>query len=275
MTLAVLRFSQGSLLLFLYLAWRKPAALRVRAADVPFLAILGVDFFTVFPVAFNTSLRHIAASRGALLLASMPLWSLVFGRLIARERLSTRESLGVVLSVCGVAIVFARRALSPGVEASRLGDILMIVTAICGALYGVFSRRMLAKYEGVTVTFYAMLIGTLALVPFAAAERGLGAIAAASTTTRLLVAFVGVLGGGVAFALWTTALRTLSPTRVAVYLNLNPLVATVLAATLLHERLTNVFILGFATVIAGVALVNAAPRLAALSEASREAPSQA
>lgn len=257
MTLAVLRFSQGSTLLLVYLALRKPAALHVRRADVPYLALLGIDFFTLFPVAFNTSLRHIAASRGALLLASMPLWSLLLGRLIARERLSARETSGVVLSVCGVAIVFAHQALSPGADSSHVGDALMILTAICGAVYGVFSRRMLARYDGITVTFYAMTLGTLALLPFAVAEGGFRSIPTTPAPILALVAFVGLLGGGIAFALWTNALRALSPTRVAVYLNLNPVVATILAATLLHERLTPSFILGFATVVAGVMLVNA------------------
>jgi drug/metabolite transporter (DMT)-like permease len=43
---------------------------------------------------------------------------------------------------------------------------------------------------------------------------------------------------------------------VAVYINLNPLVAMVLAAALLAEHLTLVFAAGFGVVLAGVLLVN-------------------
>jgi drug/metabolite transporter (DMT)-like permease len=41
-----------------------------------------------------------------------------------------------------------------------------------------------------------------------------------------------------------------------VYINLNPLVAAVLGAALLAERLTIIFIVGFGAVLLGVLLVN-------------------
>jgi drug/metabolite transporter (DMT)-like permease len=71
-----------------------------------------------------------------------------------------------------------------------------------------------------------------------------------------LVLFLGVLGGAAAFLLWTWALSRLTPTQVAVYVNLNPIVAAVLGVLLLGERRSGLFVLGFATVVAGVLLVN-------------------
>jgi drug/metabolite transporter (DMT)-like permease len=71
-----------------------------------------------------------------------------------------------------------------------------------------------------------------------------------------LLVFLGVFGGALGFFLWTFALTRLTPTQVAVYINLNPLVAMVLAAALLAERLTIVFAVGFGVVLVGVLLVN-------------------
>ena len=68
--------------------------------------------------------------------------------------------------------------------------------------------------------------------------------------------FLGVFGGALGFFLWTFALTRLTPTQVAVYINLNPLVAMVLAAVLLAERLTIIFAAGFGVVLLGVLLVN-------------------
>ena len=68
--------------------------------------------------------------------------------------------------------------------------------------------------------------------------------------------FLGVLGGAVAFLLWTWALSRLTPTQVAVYVNLNPIVAALLGILLLGERRSTVFLLGFAAVVTGVLLVN-------------------
>ena len=56
--------------------------------------------------------------------------------------------------------------------------------------------------------------------------------------------------------MWTFALTRLTPTQVAVYINLNPLVAMFLAAVLLAERLTITFAAGFGAVLLGVLLAN-------------------
>ena len=77
--------------------------------------------------------------------------------------------------------------------------------------------------------------------------------------------FLGVFGGALGFFLWTFALSRLSPTQVSVYINLNPLVAMVLAAALLAEHLTIIFIAGFGTVLLGVLLVNWPKRAEAAS----------
>ena len=71
-----------------------------------------------------------------------------------------------------------------------------------------------------------------------------------------LVLFLGILGGALGYFLWTFALSRLTPTQVAVYVNFNPMVATILAAALLAERLTGVFGVGFVAVLGGVLLVN-------------------
>ncbi|HUQ41195.1 MAG TPA: DMT family transporter [Candidatus Limnocylindrales bacterium] len=254
--LALLRFGIGSAVLFLGLVVARRDLLVIDRRDVLHLALLGVVLFTIFPITFNVGMRYTEASRGALLLASMPLWSLILARLVARDALSARQVLGVVTSIAGVAIVMADRGASgSGADGSLRGDALLIGTALSGALYNVLAKPMLRRYAGLTVTFYAMAFGALFLVP-ATLAGGMPSVPSPSGETIAMVLFLGVFGGAVGFSLWTAALRRLSPTQVAVYINLNPIAATLLAATLLHERLSRAFILGFIAVVAGVMIVN-------------------
>jgi drug/metabolite transporter (DMT)-like permease len=256
LTLALLRFAQGSLVLFVGLATFRRDLLRVHRRDLPYLALLGALFFTIFPVTFNAGLRYIEASRAALLIATMPLWSVLLGRLLARERLSTRQIAGVVISIAGVAIAMANRG-GPAKDtgASTKGELLLLTTALCGAIYNVLAKRMLARYSGLTVTAYAMAFGTLFLLPAVVFERA-PSISALGGQTLALLLYLGVIGGAVGFALWTTALEQLSPTEVAVYINLNPVAATLLAAVVLHEHLSGRFGVGLVAVAVGVLTVN-------------------
>jgi drug/metabolite transporter (DMT)-like permease len=258
LSLAVLRFGQGGLLLLLVLLLVGTRnLLRVKWHDLPLLLLLGALLFAVFPVTFNASLRLIEASRGALVLATIPLWSALLARISRSERLTPRQVVGVFLSLAGVGLALAERGVgSQGGLGSLAGDGLMLVTALCGAAYAVLAQRAFARYNALTVTTYAMVFGTLLLLPLALIEGLVGVLPHLDRQTVVLLVFLGVFGGALGFFLWTFALTQLMPTQVAVYINLNPLVAMLLAAVLLAEHLTIVFSAGFGVVLLGVLLVN-------------------
>jgi drug/metabolite transporter (DMT)-like permease len=258
LSLAVLRFGQGGVLLvfgiLLVGGWN---LLRVKWHDLLLLILLGTVLFTVFPVTVNASLRLIEASRGALVLATIPLWSALLARIVRSERLVPRQVVGIFLSLAGVGLALAERGLGwQGGLGSPAGDGLMLVTALCGAAYAVLAQRAFVRYNALTVTTYAMVLGTLLLLPAVLVEGLVGGLPQLDRQTVVLLVFLGVFGGALGFFLWTFALSRLTPTQVAVYINLNPLVAMVLAAAVLGEGLTIVFAAGFGVVLLGVLLVN-------------------
>ena len=255
-SLAVLRFGQGGLLLAAILAVVAPRYLRTRWDRLLLFGLLGLVMFVLFPLTFNIGLQYTEASRGAVMLATMPIWSALLGRIIG-ERLSGRQLVGVGCSVAGIALAFLEPGRAVGGDAmSLVGDGLLLLTGLFGAVYGLIAKRVLAVDHAATVTTYAMLIGTLLLLPAAAVEGLVPAIGRLDRQVLGLVVFLGVLGGAAAFMLWTWALSRLTPTQVAVYVNLNPIVAAMLAILLLGERRSVLVLLGVAAVVTGVLLVN-------------------
>ena len=255
-SLAVLRFGQGGLLLVAILLVAAPGYLRTRWDRLLLFGLLGLVLFVLFPLTFNIGLKYTEASRGAVMLATMPIWSALLGRAIG-ERLAGRQIIGVGFSVAGIALAFLDPGRAVGGDAkSLLGDGLLLLTGLLGALYGLIAKRVLGVDHPATVTTYAMLIGTVLLLPAAAVEGLVPAIERLDWQLLGLVVFLGVLGGAVAFLLWNWALSRLTPTQVAVYVNLNPIVAALLGVGLLGERRSALFLLGFAAVVTGVLLVN-------------------
>ena len=257
LNLAVLRFGQGGLILFLCILIGARDLLKVKWHDLPFLVLLGAILFSIFPVTFNISLRFTEASRGALMLATMPIWSACIARVARKERLILRQVAGILLTFAGVGIVLAERGLRwQGTLLSLGGDGLMLLTALCGAIYGVLAQRMLARYSALTVTMYAMLFGTFLLFPAALVEGLPQAFVRIDGKVAVLILFLGIFGGALGYFFWTFALTRLTPTQVAVYVNVNPIVAIILGAVLLAEKLTGVFVVGFVAVVVGVLFVN-------------------
>jgi drug/metabolite transporter (DMT)-like permease len=255
-SLAVLRMGQGSLLLVGVLLVVAPQLLQSRWERLRLFALLGLVLFALFPLTFNFGLQHTEASRGAVMLATMPIWSALLGR-IAGERLTGRQVAGVGLSVAGIGLAFVEPGRAIGGDAmSLVGDGLLLLTGLLGALYGLIAKRVLAVDNAATLTTYAMLSGSLVLLPVALAEGIVPAVGRLDSQVLGLVVFLGVFGGAAAFLLWTWALSRITPTQVAVYVNLNPIVAALLGILLLGERRGPVFVLGFAAVVIGVLLVN-------------------
>jgi drug/metabolite transporter (DMT)-like permease len=266
LSLAFLRFGQGGLILLFFLLIRRPILLRVKLNDVPYLALLGAVLFTIFPITFNVGLKFTEASRGALMLSTMPLWSAWLARIAKSEHLTLRQVGGITLTLGGVAVALVERGLTwQGGSWALAGDLLMLLTAICGAVYGVLAQKMLKKYKAITVTTYAMLIGTCLLIPAAFVEGFSQALTNIDLKAAGLILFLGICGGAIGYLLWTFALAHLTPTQVAVYVNLNPMVATILGAALLAEKLTLVFIVCFVAVLIGVLLVNWPAKIVAKS----------
>jgi drug/metabolite transporter (DMT)-like permease len=257
LSLAVMRYAQGGLILGVCLLLLARSQLRVRRQDLLTLIVLGTLLFAAFPLLFNAGLRLTEASRGSLMLATVPVWSALLARLTGQERLVTRQIIGLALATGGVAVAVAERGLDwQGQGAALVGDGLILVAALCGAAYGVLVKRISGRYSALTVTAYGMLIGTLVLLPAAFAEGLPAAVMDLDGQTLILVLFLGVLGGAVVWYLYGFALTKLTPTQVAVYVNLNPLSAMILATMLLGERVSGLMLLGFAMVLAGVVLMN-------------------
>jgi drug/metabolite transporter (DMT)-like permease len=256
-TLAVFRFGLGAVVLLGATALMRGELLRVDRRSLPLIALLGAVVFSVFPLSFNAGLQYTQASRGALMLATMPIWSMLLARWLVGERLVIRQMLGIGLSLCGVLIAMGERGLTLESDGrALLGDGLVLVTAFCGALNGVLAKRALSRLHPLTLVSFAMLSGTIVLLPLALGEGLVAELGKLDSSLTGLVLFLALPGGAVAFSLWTSALARLSPTQVTVYINLNPIVAAILGVWLLSERATPVFLLSFAAVMAGVALVN-------------------
>jgi drug/metabolite transporter (DMT)-like permease len=232
----------------------------VPRSDLLAIAALGVMFFGVFPWTFSAALTHSPSSRVAVVLATMPLLTLLISRLRGYDHITPAKLLGQLLAFLGLVIALRPAATSVHIgEQQWLGDVLTGITALCGAAYNVFSRPYLQRYSPLRVTALAMLAGVLFLAPIAAMNGAFSAWPAFSGVGWMALLFLGTLGGAFGFALWTWALQRSTPSSVAVFIAINPLTAITLGVLLLNEPVTVQFLMGFAAVVAGIFLANWRP----------------
>jgi drug/metabolite transporter (DMT)-like permease len=248
-TLAAIRFG-GGVICLLPLA----LALRVRfppRADWPAVAGLGFMFFAVFFVLYNVALAYTTVARGTLALSTLPLMTMIAGAILRIEALTARKTLGILLAMAGVAAALITALTSAPPDAWR-GDLIMIGATLCMALYNVWTRPFIQRSSALGFVTASMAVGAAALVAVSA-WRGGGAMLARFTAGDWLAAgYLAAGGGALAFYLWVLALQHASPSRVANTMTINPIVAGVLAALILHEPLTIQLAIGLVAVCVGL-----------------------
>jgi drug/metabolite transporter (DMT)-like permease len=156
--------------------------------------------------------------------------------------------------VAGVAVALTGKASASAPQAAWIGDLLMIATALCGALFNVLSRPYLARMPAMIFTFPAMLAGATGLATIAVLDGSLAVLPALAASGWAAILFLGIFGAALTFWLWNYGLEHTTPTRVAITVTLNPIVAMALAVPLLGEPVTARLLLGLVGVIAGIAL---------------------
>jgi drug/metabolite transporter (DMT)-like permease len=257
LTLAMLRYAIGFLCL---LPFTLPAlrGLRgtLRRGDALAMAALGIGQFGVLVGLLNWGLQTVPAAPAALIFSLFPLLTLLLGALLGREQVSLRLAAGVLLSIAGVGL-----SLWPKLQVAHgghwWGELAVLASACVGALCSVLYRPYLQRYPTVPVSAFAMLASVLFLAVIALGEGWPSPVGTLGPRAWALVAFIG-LSSGIGYFWWLYALKHESPTRVTVFLALNPVTAALLARALLGEPLPAQMLLALGLIFAGLWLATCA-----------------
>ncbi len=235
LTLAMLRYSIGFACLLPF-AWRGFATVwKAAPRDFAAMAALGILQFGVLIALMNYGLRHIGAAQASLIFSLAPLLTLLLSAALGRERVTWPLLLGVAISIAGVAL-----ALTPKLQGTHAGhwwgEAAVAASALVGAACSVLYRPYLMRYPTIPVSAFAMLASVIVLALFALTEQWPAHITTFNAPAWVAMLFIG-LASGVGYFWWLYALKHESPTRVTVFLALNPVTAALLGWLVLGEPL--------------------------------------
>jgi drug/metabolite transporter (DMT)-like permease len=231
LTLAMLRYAIGFACLAPF-AWRE--RLRAPGRDLAGIALLGIVQFGILIALLNVGLQRIGSAEAALVFSLFPLLTMLFSAALGHERIAATLIAGVVVSIVGVAVSLAPKLGAPAGLHSWWGDGAVLVAAGLGAVCSVLYRPYLRKYPTLPVSAVAMLASVAFLAVAALPEHWPARIATFSGTSWIAIAVVGI-SSGLGYFTWLHALKHEAPTRVTVFLALNPPTAALLGWLLLGE----------------------------------------
>jgi drug/metabolite transporter (DMT)-like permease len=250
MTIAVARFAVAVVVLFPVALFTRED-LRFKLRDLPFMVASGLLGTTFYFLCENNGIALITASESSLVIATIPVLTLLVDRALLKTRLRARSYVGAVLSFAGVALIVAPSI--GGISSPIEGFAFMGGAAVCWVAYALFTKPLSGRYGGLSITLWQSLFGLAGCVPFALAESR-GWVGSLSLSVTLNVLYLGLLCSAAGYLLYIVAIDRLGAGASSVFLNLVPVVSVVAAFFLLGERLGGLTLSGGAVAIGGVYL---------------------
>ncbi|WP_022834835.1 DMT family transporter [Salisaeta longa] len=255
----VFRFLIAAVVLGALYVWKRPAdesftaPLRSHGYRIAGLGLLG---YVVYQVFFIIGVHNTTAGSAALILASAPLWTALVGRVFGYETLRPGQWIGLVCSLVGTALVIIAGANDVGLGAGSLyGNLMMLAGAMLWGSYTGLNKSVVDDVSPVATAFWGIVVALPFLVAVGVPYLPAVEWAAVGPWTWAAVVYSGALSIGLAFAIWTTAVRNVGASNTAVYNNLVPFVALIGGAVFLEEPIHALQIGGGVLIIVGLVLM--------------------
>jgi drug/metabolite transporter (DMT)-like permease len=227
----------------------------------PWLLVFTLIEISIPWVMLGHAETRLNSSTAGLLIAVVPLFAAIIVSRLGHETLEPRRIVGLALGFAGVALLV-------GLDIDFhdwLAVGATIVVSLCYAIGPIIIDRKLKDVPSLGVVTASLILATAIYAPFApflwhadVPAAGVGSVVG-----------LGVLCTALAFVVFFALIAEIGPARATVITYVNPAVAIVLGALVLHEPLTTGMMIGFPLVIVGSFLGTARERPAAAPEPAR------
>ena len=248
-TVVFLRLIVASILLNIYI---KISGKTQRIARQDFKLFLLLAFFEPFCYFLGESfgLTFVSATVGAIIIATIPLFTPFFTYFLIKEKITIYGVLGLIISFFGVLLIVIRDY--SGASTIK-GVILMFIAVFSAISYGVLVKKLTVRYSGFTIVKWQNLIGMIYFLPvffifefthFLSVKPNLSVI--------ILILKLAIFASTLAFILITYVIKKIGLINANIFANLIPVFTAVIAYFILKESFDLKKIIGISVVICGL-----------------------
>ncbi len=249
---AFFRFLICSLFYLPILFWlrnKKPIPLK----DHLRIFIIGLMLIPCNQVLFLIGQSMTSAGHSSLMFATIPIFIYIMAIVFLHEKATWHRSLGIIIAAGGVYIILKGGRVRFGPE-YLLGDLIILAAVMAWAGATIMAKPLAIKYGATRVTGEALVFGSAIYMPYglyAISDYDLSSISWIGWSS---IFYMAVVISIIAYVMWYWVLKHLEASRVAIAQNIQPIIATAVAAVVLSEPVGFNLVIGGIIVISGVIL---------------------
>ena len=249
-SLVGIRVGITALVLFLIQSYRRRLWLQEKS-DYFRLAVLSLFGVVFNQLLFVGGLSLTKAANTSLLAVTIPIFAMVVGAIVGTDPLRRTTIVGIVLAAAGVIMLIDPRAASFSSQ-TTLGDIMIVVNSLSYGIYVATSKRVITRNGAFRSMMWVFIFASAVCVPLGAVSLSTVELNEVRPEIWLLCLYIAVFATAAPYFLNAWALARVSPSTVAVFIYLQPLIGFALAVIFLGETIDFRFIIAALLVFAGV-----------------------
>lgn len=258
MQIATLRLIVAAVFFTVFVLIRDPKLLKFRLKDIWMFLGTGVVSVVLFNMTYFYTMIHSQASVAVVLLYTSPVFVMILSAIVFKERINAQKIAALVMTFTGC--VFVAGLIGGKMLVSPFIMFTGISAGLLYALYTIFGRLALEKYDTMTVTAYTFIFGTLGSIPFGKVVPAVK-IVFANPGLILLCIGIGIVSTVLPYFFYTWGLKRMESGKAAILVAVEPLVGAVIGMTLFHETVSVVKIIGIVLIIGSIIVLNLNLRL--------------
>ncbi|MDN6310011.1 MAG: DMT family transporter [Flavobacteriaceae bacterium] len=234
---------------------------KVSKRDLLTIAIGSFFGFVATQLLFAVALQYTTPVYFSLIMAMTPILVLIMSLFFLKEIFTKNKFSGVVLSIGGAALIILSGSSSAMATNNKLGIILSFLAALSYGIYMIVTKNVSVKYKPITIIKWSFLFAAAMLLPFEITSLPEQTIFSEKATLNsyLLLIFCLVFITALGFLLMPMGLKYIKATTASIYMNFQPIVASVVAILMGQDVFSWEKPLAAVLVIAGVILVSLKP----------------
>jgi drug/metabolite transporter (DMT)-like permease len=254
MDIVMLRVFTAFFVMLLYVILKNKKLLIIDWKDMKYFIGTGILSVVFFNWCYFTSIKETSLSIAVILLYTAPAFVTVLSVLFLKEKITVQKMAALCLTIVGCVFVTGFTPFSNVQQPLNFFGILIGLGAGFGyALYSIFSKLALTKYNTYTITTYTFLFATVGLLPTTNVWGKLPA--RMNDEVWLYIIGLGLIPTVAAYLLYTKGLSGIESSKASIVATIEPIVATWIGIWMFGESLTIYQIVGCILVLLSVIIV--------------------
>jgi drug/metabolite transporter (DMT)-like permease len=255
----------GAAAAFMILQGKLGQLRRLPRRDFAWLILCSMLGVALNQLLFVKGLALTTVINATVLGTTIPVFTLVVSIAFGYDRISLRRTLGIFLAASGVIYLVDPLRADFSTQTYN-GNLLIVTNSLLYGAYIAISKDLFKRYGALNVITWMFCISSLVVLPVGAyALRG-DQLLTAPASVWLAVIYIILVPTVVAYYLNAWALTRVSPSTVATYIYLQPLIAFGLAPMILGESFNSRILIASLLIFAGVGVVTKRGRSQAVEE---------